>query len=426
MSDPNTEISKDSGHQGSRTGTPTQKVVAASLLLLAAIGWFFLHNNNQSRPLDTPAVEQTSVPPDQPSDPPQQSEQLQEEGTSSVQTESQVNNPADNQQPGMTDPDIGVKTPAEADDKNNKTKEETSSQNTSETLTVIDRETAAANAEISPSFDIVTVSPEGETVLAGRAEPGATVNIHVNGESIGSTTADSNGEWVFVPDSPLTKGLRELDLVAKNKSGAEVYSEKIVVVILPESGTVAEKITTGKSVGPVTVLMSRDGEGLDLLLQGKELAEGLIGGEELTLDILNYNPKGHVDFSGKGRPDGEIRAYLNNQLIGIAKVNPDGTWKLIPDQRLEAGLHTLRIDQLDIAGTVISRLETPFSMASFERPKAGEGLVVVQPGNSLWRIARRLYGAGIRYTMIFVANQEQIKDPSLIYPGQIFVVPEDG
>ena len=65
-------------------------------------------------------------------------------------------------------------------------------------------------------------------------------------------------------------------------------------------------------------------------------------------------------------------------------------------------------------------------MASFERPRTGEGLVIVQPGNSLWRIARRLYGQGIRYTMIFVANQDQIRDPALIYPGQIFIVPNEG
>ena len=48
---------------------------------------------------------------------------------------------------------------------------------------------------------------------------------------------------------------------------------------------------------------------------------------------------------------------------------------------------------------------------------------MVQPGNSLWRIARRVYGEGVRHTLIFDANQDQIRDPDLIYPGQIFVVP---
>ena len=174
------------------------------------------------------------------------------------------------------------------------------------------------------------------------------------------------------------------------------------------------------------MLLSRENGGSAKLLQGKEPIHGLIASESLTLDILNYEASGQVDFSGQGRPDSRISAYIDNELIGITTVMPDGTWKLIPSDQVAPGLHNLRIDQVDLTGQVISRLETPFSMASFERPNSGEGLVIVQPGNSLWRIARRLYGQGIRYTMIFAANQDQIRNPALIYPGQIFVVPNEG
>ena len=48
----------------------------------------------------------------------------------------------------------------------------------------------------------------------------------------------------------------------------------------------------------------------------------------------------------------------------------------------------------------------------------------MQPGNSLWRIARRVYGDGVQYTIIYRANQKQIGDPDLIYPGQVFQVPK--
>ncbi len=92
---------------------------------------------------------------------------------------------------------------------------------------------------------------------------------------------------------------------------------------------------------------------------------------------------------------------------------------------IRPGLHKLRLDQVNDEGVVLSRLETPFSMADFESPGFGEGLTVVQPGNSLWRIARRIYGRGIQYTLIFEANQDQIGDPDLIHPGQIFIVPEE-
>lgn len=46
-------------------------------------------------------------------------------------------------------------------------------------------------------------------------------------------------------------------------------------------------------------------------------------------------------------------------------------------------------------------------------------------GDNLWQISRRTYGNGLRYTVIFDANKEQIRDPDLIYPGQIFVLPKD-
>lgn len=47
-------------------------------------------------------------------------------------------------------------------------------------------------------------------------------------------------------------------------------------------------------------------------------------------------------------------------------------------------------------------------------------------GDNLWQISRRTYGNGQRYTVIYDANQDQIRDPDLIYPGQIFVLPKGG
>lgn len=449
MSDPNSEISQTPEQASSRAGSPTQKAAALAVLLLVAVGWFFLHNKPSPPQPDASSEERASIPPDRPSEPsapPTPSEEatatpleeaVLDEPEVPKTTANQNKSSADNETESKDNAGIKEATeqtgsdttelPPTVIDQNQKSADaETSSDTVGVSPTVIDRNQKSPNGETSPSFDIVTVSPDGETVLAGRAEPGATVTIRVNGDTIGSVLADNNGEWVFVPQAPLSEGARELELVATNKSGKEVYSKKVVVIIVPGDTTVAEKSTTNATANPVAVLMSRDGQGLDRLLQGKELAEGLTAGQKLTLDILNYDAKGQVDFSGKGLPDGEIRAYINNRLVGIAKVNPDGSWQLVPNKKIDTGLYNLRIDQVDLDGKVISRLETPFSMASFERPAAGEGLVVVQPGNSLWRIARRLYGKGVRYTMIFVANQDQIKDPSLIYPGQIFIVPAEG
>ena len=72
---------------------------------------------------------------------------------------------------------------------------------------------------------------------------------------------------------------------------------------------------------------------------------------------------------------------------------------------------------------VVARLEFPFQRADPKEIDSGTLLVVVQPGNSLWRLARRTLGEGVRYTVIFQANRDRIRDPDLIYPGQVFEVP---
>jgi len=53
-----------------------------------------------------------------------------------------------------------------------------------------------------------------------------------------------------------------------------------------------------------------------------------------------------------------------------------------------------------------------------------DGAVIIRRGDSLWRISRRVYGHGTRYSTIYLANQEQISDPDRIWPGQVFHVPD--
>lgn len=69
--------------------------------------------------------------------------------------------------------------------------------------------------------------------------------------------------------------------------------------------------------------------------------------------------------------------------------------------------------------------------ASPSAPEAGSVFVPeistarISRGDSLWQISRRTYGHGHRYTVIYDANQQQIRNPDLIYPGQMFVLPKD-
>jgi nucleoid-associated protein YgaU len=57
--------------------------------------------------------------------------------------------------------------------------------------------------------------------------------------------------------------------------------------------------------------------------------------------------------------------------------------------------------------------------------QAADGAVIIRRGDTLWRISRRVYGRGVRYSTIYLANQEQIRDPDMIWPGQVFAVPDE-
>lgn len=54
-----------------------------------------------------------------------------------------------------------------------------------------------------------------------------------------------------------------------------------------------------------------------------------------------------------------------------------------------------------------------------------DGAVIIRRGDNLWRISRRVYGKGIRYSSIYLANQDQIRNPDRIWPGQVFTLPSE-
>ena len=263
----------------------------------------------------------------------------------------------------------------------------------------------------APTFDVVRVAPSGNAVLAGRAEPLATVTIESNGQQIGQARADNRGEWVYLPPAPLPSGTQQLALVARGPSNAATRSAGDVVLVVPDRTAPASAASepvlavVAPPVGPVRIL------------QGPPPAPA----GRLTLDVVDYDSDGQIRFTGAGPADAPVRVYVDNAAVGDARTNAAGRWSLQPGTAVKAGVHALRVDQIGDRGQVLSRVELPFQRADLPNLEAGR--VVVQPGQNLWRLARQAYGAGVRYTVIYRANQDQIANPARIYPGQAFNVP---
>ncbi len=269
---------------------------------------------------------------------------------------------------------------------------------------------AAGPAAGTPSFDVVRVNPQGEAVIAGRAAPGAEVTILDGDKVLGQVTADARGEWVLVPKEALSPGEHQLGLSARAKDGTASASEGVVAMMVPERAPGAQP---GAPNEPVAVLVPRQGSGPATALQ-------LPHGKKLALDVIEYDAAGKVQLLGRAEPGSRVNAYLDDALAGGAVADGTGGWSITLDHAVPEGKYRLRLEALDAQGRTLAETALSFSRVA---PPEGQVAVAVQPGNNLWRIAQHSYGDGLRYTLIYQANRTKIRDPNLIYPGQVFAVP---
>ena len=154
----------------------------------------------------------------------------------------------------------------------------------------------------------------------------------------------------------------------------------------------------------------------------------------VALDSIAYDAGGDVQLSGRAVGGGTVRVYVDNTPVIDVSVGPDGQWASgLPD--VAPGVYTMRVDQLDASGAVVSRIETPFlreeratiaavMVDETTAPDFTVAVKTVQPGATLWAIARERYGDGVMYVQVFEANRDRIRNPDLIYPGQVFVLPD--
>ncbi|MEP4194132.1 MAG: LysM peptidoglycan-binding domain-containing protein [Aliishimia sp.] len=186
----------------------------------------------------------------------------------------------------------------------------------------------------------------------------------------------------------------------------------------------------GKIVGQQKVAILRSGpEGVNV---EQPLAPTPDVMSSVALDSISYSATGEVQLSGRAQSEArEIIVYLDNRPVAALQVDDDGGWRGdIPD--IDSGIYTLRVDELTAEGKVTSRVETPFKRESpdvlfvaVDDTKLPVQAITVQAGTTLWAIARERYGDGTLFVQVFEANRDEIRDPNLIYPGQVFTLPEE-
>jgi nucleoid-associated protein YgaU len=300
------------------------------------------------------------------------------------------------------------------------------------------------SADGVPTFDVASIEPTGEAVIAGRAAPGATVELLRNGEVHDRAVADKSGQFVIVPPK-LPSGTYDLTLRSKAPDGTVATSRQHVTAALEPRST--ER--------PVVALVTPDKPTVVLSQPGAPKPAGAV-----VVETVEIEPGGKFHVSGQARPGAALRLYLNDSFVTGVTASADGRFAVTINEGVAAGSYRVRVDEASSAGSVRARAEVPFSVpdtnasvtaqaTASKRPDtaaprlAAAGATVlpdsdsppstvvvpkiatttVSRGDSLWRLSQASYGAGTRYAVIYKANREQIRNPNLIYPGQVFVVP---
>jgi len=298
------------------------------------------------------------------------------------------------------------------------------------------------NSDGVPTFDVARIEPTGEAVIAGRAAPGATVELLRDGEVYDRAVADKSGQFVIVPPK-LPPGTYDLTLRSKQPDGTVATSKQRVTAALEPRSTerpVVALVTPNKP----TVVLSQPGASKP-------------GTGAVVVETVEIEPGGKFHVSGQARAGAALRLYLNDSFVTSVTAGADGRFAVTINEGVAPGSYRVRLDEASSSGSVRARAEVPFNVpettasvaAQAKRPDiaaprladAGTTVVpdggsppstVVVPkiatttvsrGDSLWRLSQVSYGAGTRYAVIYKANREQIRNPNLIYPGQVFVVP---
>jgi nucleoid-associated protein YgaU len=317
-----------------------------------------------------------------------------------------------------------------------------------------------------PAFDTVRVEKTGEAVIAGTAAPGSTVVVKLDGKVIGETTANGDGAFVMVPATALPVGSGALTLESKSiGDAAATPSQQSVAVIVPAAEQPQEALVAVVSPDQPTRVLQKPEVKQDASSAPSQPATQEQAAEKpaklVSIDAVDYDANGNIVFSGQGDAGNTARVYIDNSFIGDSTVGQDGRWTFSGTADVTPGVHTLRVDGLDTEGKVVNRVEVPFvreqqnkvvaanppagstaasqpeattptkvAPGTTDQPAASpsaqpkEGRIVIQPGNNLWRISRVLYGDGSKFTTLYEANKDQIRNPDRIYPGQVFKTPD--
>ena len=304
------------------------------------------------------------------------------------------------------------------------------------------------------TIDLARVKPDGAAVFAGTAAPNAKIRIFEGDILLGETITNANGEWVIVLEKSLAAGQHLISVAMERSDGTtemadrslavEIYQDtetKPLVALLPETATEVpvliqspDDVDKAKPAATASGSIVADAAKADAATletaepaPAKPQANNQIAASQIAAlapSAIVWRDASRVLISGTSR--GGVRVAVNDAKgqFGEALVLVDGAWQVAGSLDMDIAVNQLRFALFDDANQIIARYDLPVKARDLAKGQDGSPLVVVNKGDMLWRIAYHQLGEGVKYVDIVRRNQQDIADPDLIYPKQIFAVPQ--
>ena len=279
-------------------------------------------------------------------------------------------------------------------------------------------------AEPLLGIEIARVKPDGAAVVAGNAPSGAVISVFEDKILLGKTTADLNGEWVVVLEKRLGPGQHLISVAAEREGGNSIMAETSIAI----------EIYTDQSTKPLVALLPENQKEMPILLQSPDEQTAKITADSLENSTLaQIGPRSLVwqdetklSIGGQSRGGVRVTVSASGTFFGDALVLADGGWQVTGQVDNKRNTHHLEFVLVDNAGQAVASYLLPVRARDLQKGLDGSQLVVVNEGDALWRIAYRSFGKGVRYIDIVRKNTNDIENPDLIYPNQIFSLPKPG
>ena len=240
------------------------------------------------------------------------------------------------------------------------------------------------------NLDSVDYDEQGNIVFSGRGPSGSKVQIYVDNGAYGLAAIGADGTWTMPGGVPLTIGAHELradeigaDGTVTSRVAMPFYREDPIKVA--KAAPVPEKPAVVAAVEPAPVVATT----------GDKTAQAVATAPAATTTTTEVAKTPDVAPVVPAPIVAPAAAPVVEPAPAIAAATPP----VVEPPKVEA------------APAPVTQAEAPAQ-------------IIIQPGNNLWKLSRKIYGKGMMYTVIYEANKGQIRKPGLIYPGQVLMTPD--